>query len=416
MKKHIKICAAWLLAMLMLAGCSNRANDSSSPTAGTSNPADSGASPTPDNHELIVPIIDECRVSSKRTGTCRQGVTVLQNGFECTDTGAYWMCENWLLYSDHGSDTVIKLCGRPDCTHSNRDCNAYFNGCNNICYYNGYLYTFGSEGLYRVNLDGSDRLLVFDLPAFRVGLHEKYRGTYAPQIWNGILSFDLNKLNESGKQVSTSFYYKLDGSMEAPKETAVPMWLIKTDGDAFCGCVGYDDEGEAREYIYGIWDPDTDTTTEFFRAPETLGLNYIGGEAMYYIEDGVIYEYTYATDTIGALFDTGLEGTYRVSLFPDVIVVIDYSDDPIEDMTLRFYDWNFQNLGSVHVDFPFPGRLISMICGETHERIMLTDAFDFAPRYYIEKSDLGSGNITIHEYEWDFELREPGNHDYYTGS
>ena len=31
----------------------------------------------------------------------------------------------WILYMDHGSDTVIKLCGRPDCTHDTTDCNAY---------------------------------------------------------------------------------------------------------------------------------------------------------------------------------------------------------------------------------------------------------------------------------------------------
>ena len=32
----------------------------------------------------------------------------------------------WLLYSEHGSDSVIKLCGRPDCQHNNSDCNAFF--------------------------------------------------------------------------------------------------------------------------------------------------------------------------------------------------------------------------------------------------------------------------------------------------
>ena len=404
MKKHTITCIVLLLAVLLIAGCSNPTGDTLNSSTGSSDLEGGGTTSTLDNHELTVPIVDECRVSSKRTGTNRQGITVLANGFECTDIGSYWMCDSWLLYGDHNSDTVIKLCGRPDCTHSDSDCNAYFGSCSSICYYDGYLYTFGDEGLYRINLDGSDRLLVFDLPAFMVGLHDNYRGIYAPTIWNGLLSFDLTKLDGSGNQIGTSFYYKLDGSMKVPKETGVPLWLIKTDGDAFCGAIGYDDEGEAREYIYGIWDPNTDTTTEFFRVPETFGINYIGNEAMYYIEDGVVYEYVYSTGTTGALFDTGLEGTYKLSCFPDVIVVSEYAEDAhMEDLTLRFYDWNFNHLGSVRIDFPFAGWLISVICGETHERIMLTDSLDFVPRYYIEKSDLGTGNITIHEYEWDFE-------------
>lgn len=415
MKNYTKTCIALLLAMLMLVGCSD-------PTGGISTPASSttdsvGATSdstngisdvTPDNHELIVPIVEECRVSSKRTGARRQGIDALDNGFEVTDTGAYWMYDHWLLYGDHGSDTIIKLCGRPDCTHSDKDCNAYFGGCNNICYYGGYLYTFGDDGLYRINLDGSERLLVFNLPDFKMDLHENYRGVFAPEIRNGVLSFDLTKLDESGNQIGTSFYYKLDGSMESPKQTEAMVYRTDTDGDIFCGIIGFDDAGEEREYIYGIWDPDTNMTTEFFQTTTRYYSGYIGSKAIYYIENGVVYEYTYATGTTTALFDTGLDtgplGNFKLYCFPDVIVISEDADnlEDVEGSILYFYDWNFQALGSVQIDYS--GRVFNFICGETHERIMLSNSTDPLPRYYIEKSDLGTGNITIHEYEWDFEL------------
>ena len=73
-------------------------------------------------------------VSGIRTGGKRDILNLTSNEFECTDDGAYfttfglyayvdlegslqtWPCSNF-FYLDHGSDTVIKLCGRPDCTH-----------------------------------------------------------------------------------------------------------------------------------------------------------------------------------------------------------------------------------------------------------------------------------------------------------
>ncbi len=88
-------------------------------------------------------------IPARRTGIAQQGIYTRQNGFESTDAGAYIMCDlpaedGWfayLLYCDHDSDTVVKLCGRPDCDHNGKDCNAYFPGGFNICFFDGYLYT-----------------------------------------------------------------------------------------------------------------------------------------------------------------------------------------------------------------------------------------------------------------------------------
>ena len=69
------------------------------------------------------------------------------------------MQNSFLLYGDHGSDTLVKLCGRPDCDHTGQDCNAYFpQSGSSVCYYDGYLYVTtigGGAKLYRMNPDGS---------------------------------------------------------------------------------------------------------------------------------------------------------------------------------------------------------------------------------------------------------------------
>lgn len=370
------------------------------------------------SHELIVPVAEGCLVSSIRTGTARQGLSTLQNGFECTDSGAYFMCligtESWLLYSEHGSDRVIKLCGRPDCSHSDSDCNAYFKSGANICYYDGYLYTHASidenlskVGLVRMNLDGSGRVLVYNI--LDLVSEESFKGYSRPSICNGVYSISLKKLDDSGKEVSQTYFYKLDGSMKEPQATQKSM-LIKTDGDVFVGVLGYD--AESAQYIYGNWNSDDGSTTELFRTDKLLSTEYTGARAYYYIEDGIIYENSY-TDGVRVLFDTGLEGDrYNLTLFPDFVVVYDYlsvegesNGSMPKNPTLRFYDWSFNDLGSVTVDYEFDDILPSVICGETHERIMLTDsAPELIPRYYIDKSDFGTGSIKIHSYKLpDFE-------------
>ena len=360
-----------------------------------------------DHHELKAPATANSPISPIRTGTHRQGIYALENGFECTSDGAYFMCMLsdgfWLLYSEHGSDSVIKLCGRPDCQHNNSDCNAFFPTGVNICYHNGYLYTYGgktwSEGLIRLNTDGSERILLFNVSEFKQ--EQGYKGLQSPEIRNGIFSFVLRKTDENGNEIAQTYYYKLDGSIKEPQK-ALGIANIKNDGATFCGKIGYD--FESKQYIFGKWDPETNMTTELFRDAQTYETGYIGSNAVYYIENGIIYEYAYDTLTRTPLFDTKLKGGHQLSCFPDLIVVSDYDEKELTDLTLHFYNWSFQELGSVRIDYPFDSTLNGVICGETHERLILTDSHSLVPRYYINKSELGTGKITIHEYKLpDFE-------------
>ena len=85
---------------------------------------------------------DSTYISGIRTGNPRTGMTMGNHIFECTDDGSYFLAlapirymlegniiegnSSFLFFAPHNSDQVIKLCGRPDCTHNSRDCNACF--------------------------------------------------------------------------------------------------------------------------------------------------------------------------------------------------------------------------------------------------------------------------------------------------
>ena len=343
-----------------------------------------------------------CPVSTMRTGTRRQ-IKSISNGFECTQEGSYFMYDgsgggSWLLYIDHGSDTVIKLCGRPDCTHTDSDCNAYFKEAENICYYDGFLYTFNERNtfdltdkdLIRMNLDGTERTVVYNTAKFMKT--NGYNKILNSNILNGVLFFMVGKLNEYGETVFNNGYYKLDGSMDEPKLDTFFALVLFSDGESIVGNVDYDKENEL--WVNGIWDPDKGIVEELFKTDDINDYSYIGTKSHYYVENGVIIEDSY-TEGKKELIDTGLKGDYRLACFPDCIAM--YEKGPYEEKNIYFYDWDYNYLGSVKINYEFnEEKMIGFICGETPDRIFLTDDFHCLPRYYINKSDFGSDNIEIH--------------------
>ena len=70
---------------------------------------------------------------------------------------------NLIFFCPRGGDTFQPLCGKPNCLHTNEDCNAWFNGY--ITYYDGSLYTLDEDGLsvIKMNLDGTDHAVVAKL-------------------------------------------------------------------------------------------------------------------------------------------------------------------------------------------------------------------------------------------------------------
>ena len=210
--KRVGMMGLVLLLLLSLLGCEQNRQGGEEETEGMSE------APSQTDSAGFVP--------QERTGIQEQYLAISDNSFECTDTGVYFLCrdiqgDSFLLYGDHGTDTLVKLCGRPDCDHTSQDCNAYFSTMGtSICYYDGYLYVTTISGrsvkLFRINPDGSDRIEVMDSSGVSPG--PGYTGSSDAMAWNGVFSFSLFKIDEEGNEETKSYYYLLDGSMDGAEE------------------------------------------------------------------------------------------------------------------------------------------------------------------------------------------------------
>ena len=371
-------------------------------------------------------------LSGIRTGLYRQAGSLGQNEFECTDDGVYFMnvylevedemmegVAPYLFYADHNSDTVIKLCGRPDCTHNTLECNAVFLEWDwGISYYGGHLYTtkfsYGPEllNLYRMDPDGSNRVKVLDFESISQGKYTYFDPTY---VLNGVFIAPMTGLDQdTGEKSRDRYYYKLDGSMTQPelmnlsfqpKEIAGWIW---NDGDSFL----YDitvpsDDGATEEWRLYRWYPDTNSDELIASMPVTEESQYIIDRAYWGAnnglahKDGKILKINYPNCDLEVLFETGISGENTARFYPDSIAVIDRRSTTSEEPdVIHFYRYNGKHLGEVILDIPnnFGGAIL---IGESRDRIYLGSNIMFRglPNYYIDKSEFGTGNIELHEMQ-----------------
>lgn len=390
-----KIVAMILALMLLLLACCGSPEEPARTDAPVRYDWMAGESPVPD----------------LRLGIQSQGISTLCNGIEVTESGVYCLYDGtssikYLMYSDHGSDTFVKVCGRPDCTHTDNTCNAAFSGGTNVCYYEGHLYIASQNAsaskVYRVDLDGGNRVMVVDTADSLNG----YAGNGGVVIASGICFFTMmTKLDGEGQYREINFYYKLDGSMSQPEPLPEGMKFLQNDGENLL-LYGPGKREDANRDLIGryLWDPDTNEATYLADQPEYL-LGYTAVDATYYVDEGTVYKLNHTDGTTEALLDTGLDGGHRLHGFPDCFVISDYMlwweegwENQLEGQTLRFYNWDFEYLGEVVIDYPVTTYFEDIICGETAERILLDANHTGVPEYYIEKSDLGTGNIEIHKF------------------
>lgn len=394
MKKII----AMLLCVLLLAGCTAPVVETTAPPE----PEYIGNSPIP----------------NIRTGIKAQGMSTLGNGMEVTESGVYFMSRaggGWyyLLYADHGSDTVVKLCARPDCTHSDRFCNAYFENGSNIYYDGSHLYVGEAAGtymkVYRLDLDGGNRTEVMDTSAVREGFN---KGGSMLSISNGCCFFSLGKMVD-GKIEETCFYYRLDGSMDQPER--LPECLTYCFDDGHKAIVSGDRRSDGRaDGARHLWDPETNTAEWIVDQPGYF-YGYVSVNGIYYMDGGLLCLRPAGTEEKEVLFDTGLDGEYELAAFPEFFVIRDTvlwwkegrEDASLDGQTLRFYNWDYEFLGECEIDYEVQGSYIydAIIAGESKDRIYLAAYNIGLPHYYIDKSDFG-GEIKIHPLELPEDIEE----------
>ena len=344
-------------------------------------------------------VADHSPIPDRITGIDLQGEDNVQNGFECSNTGFYAMCNGWMLYCDHGSDEIIKLCGRPDCTHTDENCNAYFEKGVNVCLEDGKLYvTVNYTDLVQVDLDGTNRVTVLKAADFS----ETGSNTIeSPHIWSGIYNVGMGRLNEDGEYILDVYYAPLDTDGKSMMRTSrfIP---VQNDGDAYIVSTT-----EGMETLFWSWDPETNEKVYLTQVYVWDRPGYYGEEDAWFIENGVVYHLNYADGSSKTVLDTGLDGYHYLHCFPELFVIsnaMDFWDEepPSDEQNLYFYNWDFELIGQATL--PWLGN--RPICGDTPDRILLSSPeYEFIPKYYINKSELGTGNVQLHEFAWpeDFE-------------
>ena len=368
-------------------------------------------------------------ISGIRTGVFRTVSSLSNNEFECTDDGIYYLSSyipgmydisgdgiykdeglgTFLFFCPHDSDTMIKLCGRPDCTHDSPKCNAYFSDVANetVVYYDGYLYVmtysddpFGLPRLWRMKPDGSDRELVLESSTM-IESNNTYMGFRAPYFQNGVFGVGLLYMDETSEiGVNCDWIYcKLDG--RSKKVTMTDRGAGWNDGFTMLNGSLQAPDGtyDGNWHLYQ-WDPETDTSKQLVQLPEYI-YGYWGAEAGYYFENGNVIKVNYPDGDTEVLFETGLTGGHTTKFFPDCIAILENkSRSPEDPGMMYFYSWEGEKLGEVAIGVNNEVSN-SLFGGETKDRIMLRGSVYYSlPEYYIEKSDFGTGHIELHKFKY----------------
>ncbi len=464
----VRLTAVSLLAALLLTGCGNSHSTEetfSDDTTAITHTSESVAQVYPE--PVKVSFSDKVPVSDIRSGIMRQGISGDQKSFECADEKVFFLSTvsgNPLLYSAAiDADTLRPLCSIPDCTHDSSACQAWFRANGDVCFYNGYLYVSTDYIVYRLNLDGTGREEILDVRDY-MGL--EYNGIANARLWCGVFTFYLTavdfvsdvgdgfiNIDTGAQQCYVPYYYKLDGSMAAP-EPMEDMIVQYNDGEAFimCGPAGANQRGPIERILY-LWNPNDNSTvlladcstllankytdmvvksedTSFvsmtlkdrMRFYDAYNNGYWGTDAAWHLEqrittegnNTVICRFDYSTKKNEFIFDTGVEKQCYLHCFSDYIVLTEISggnDRVLKTPNIYIYNWNFDLIETLHISEEMSMTVApqDILCGETENRFYFGLYYVGFPSHYIEKSELGSDNVTLHEISYSTQVNPLAN-------
>ena len=367
-------------------------------------------------------------LSGIRTGGRRDISNLTANEFECVDNGVYFNATQmhafynvdesptsiggtFLFFADHNSDTFIKLCGRPDCSHDTDQCNAFLMNALGITYYDGHLYFAtvelaqnGIAALYRMDMDGSNRVKILDCTAVNDGTYSSF---WDPQFINGVFMMGMGRIDETtGEVVDDWFYCKLDEN--SPKLKKAATGFCWTDGEAFLhGATTRNDDGVITEWQLVQWDPNTNTeqvlnTLSGIDNLEELKARAQWGETCGLVHlNGKVTKINYPNSEMEVLFETGITGETRTDFYPDCIAIFEKGDyRSKKNGVLHFYDYQGNKLGQVEMDIPTNSDMLPIV-GESRDRIYVRgNQWLSIPSHYIDKSEFGTGSIELHPLEY----------------
>ena len=221
----------------------------------------------------------------------------------CESEDAYYFTvvgNTYLHYFDKKTESYGVLCGKPECSHSSIECNAYLAGGGNLMFYDGYVY-WVQQGtlLYRMRPDGTERELVQSLRggiSNSVWLHRGY--VYAVQAVSRVVEGENQSLIRLTQAVLGDTDQEPKQILEVP---GVDYFYQVVGNTVYLGVKHYvatDETNAELSFTLSLYAYDSDLGTLTTLA-ETLVPNHMDVDDMRYL-DGNIY-FSSSGDTDGAL-------------------------------------------------------------------------------------------------------------------
>ena len=387
MIKKISILLILVLAVGCLASCSK-------PSPSESNPSNTG------NESSSIGNLntDSLKPESYYT-SFKQGITI--GKYLETPYGTYY-CSflGYLYYSEKGNTKYIKLCNKPDCNHNSNDCNSYI-GTAPIGYYDGKIYYEVWNNINCMDMDGSNHKRVKTL-------YEGYDNNFG-FFHNGYYYYVITKggcLGAIGNDDNNLYRVKVDDDSKPEivltNDVILKICLFMIDEDNIYIIANIPDNSKfVSLYSYSTVSKSWSELSDAFGGP---GAYYINDDTGYcYINNKGFYEIDIDTKQMKQMkaLEFENEGICSALYYPDYIYLIhNLSDDSrlnrTQSQILYIYDWDYNLIDSVEFDKAYgTGGFV----GDVDGYIIFTSNFDVKPEYYIDKSEIGTGNLMFHKIE-----------------
>jgi hypothetical protein len=316
-----------------------------------------------------------------------------------TPEGCYFSPLNkYIYFSEYGNTKYVKLCAKPDCDHNSTDCNAYI-GYAIIGYYDGKIYYVSRTDLNCMEMDGSG--------------HRKVK-----------ILYDGNDAN-SGYFHNGYYYYIITkgGSFGFPGNTDNNLYRVKVDDDSKPEIIAANDVISSVNmftvvgdniYLYDFISGHDYNLYEFSMKTKEWTLlteKWMPFGACYFDEDHGygyknnlgFYEYDLRERKLDFAKPIEFEdsGICDAHYYPDDIYLIYfYGENPTyENQILYIYDRAYNLLETVESDTVAFSKNGGGFVTDIGNYIIYSTSYLNKPDYYIDKSEIGTGNLIFHRIE-----------------
>lgn len=315
--------------------------------------------------------------------------------FVQTEDGCYYQSGEYIYFIPAGVDESFLLCGKPNCAHDDRNCNAYCGWA--FGYYDGALFALStsedieSYNLVKMNMDGTEHTVVRKIPRAN-GAEFAFHHGMLLMLSNGNEASAVEEMIDALTVIDLSDY-----SVREPFADFFAngnrMVMSNFVGEKFYGCAGTYKTDDPH-YCLMEWDIATGKSRKI--ADGLIPGGYATETTFYYVEPDVGFrEFDFAT---GETKDCGAptDDMWWALRDEEFIYLMGRPRNGGAAYTLYFLNWDYEVIDQIELtNGTYYGYVAS-------DRIYFVDNadYEFTPiTHYIDKADIGSGELTLKTFE-----------------